>query len=393
MGGKAKAPPPPDYGPIAAASERAAQLSFQLGQEQLAWAREQYGNDQEILDRVISSALRRLDDNDADARRDRERYEGAFQPLEDRMIQEATDFNSPARQRLAMEEAKSSVGQQFEAQRRSAAQNLEAYGVDPSSTRFAALDAGSRVAQAAAQAGAGNQARTQTEAIGRALQSEAINVGRGYPGQIAGTYATALQSGNQAANSALGGTQTGASTMGTGTQWMGGGNQALGTWGNTLNMGYNNALNAADFNARQSSGLGALGGALLGAAGNAGGFAALFSEGGAVPSGIPSGIPSGDPGPAPGPAPGGVTPGGNVPMAASPTRGAAVDDVDAKLTAGEFVVPKDVVSWKGEEFFQKLIDGSRKAKPQATAQPEYAIAPPQPTTFASRPTAGALPIG
>lgn len=377
MGGsKNRAPPPPDYSGVAAASERSAELGFQLGQDQLAWAREQYASDREILDRVVNAAMERQEINDADAAADRLRYEQVFQPLEDRMAREAIDFASPERQRLEMERAQSTVAQQFEAQRRAAVQNLESFGVDPSSTRFAALDAGSRVAQAAAAAGAGNQARAQTEAIGRALQSEAVNVGRGYPGQVAGTYGTALQSGNQAANTQLAGTASGASTMGTGTQWTGLSNQAVSTWGNALNMGYNNALAAADFNSRQSSGLGSLAGAALGAAGNAGSFGALFAglnEGGKVED---------------------ITSGGNVPASASPTRGRAIDDVDAKLTAGEFVVPKDVVSWKGEEFFQKLIEGSRKAKPQAPAQPEYAIAPMGAPTFASRPArAAALPTG
>lgn len=380
MGGKNKAPPPPDYSGIAAASERAAEYSFQLGKEQLEWAKTQYGMDREILDRVVNSAMERLEVNDADAAKDRERYEQVFQPLEDRMAQEAVDFASPERQQMEMERAQSTVAQNFEAQRRASIQNLESFGVDPSATRYAALDAGSRVAQAAAQAGAGNQARAQTEAIGRALQSEAVNVGRGYPGQVAGTYATALQSGNQAANTQLGGTASGASTMGTGTQWFGGGNQALNTWGNTLNMGYNNALAAADFNSRQSSGIGGLLGAGLGAIGNAGGMAAFFNEGGAVPDGMPGNTP--------------VTPGGKVPAAASPSRGAAIDDVDAKLQAGEFVVPDDVVSWKGEEFFQRLIESSRKARPQAPAQPEYAMAPMGPPTFnTSGAGASAIPMG
>jgi hypothetical protein len=377
MGGKSKAPPPPDYGPLARASERAAELSFQLGREQLDWAREQYGNDSEIINRIVDDAMRRAEINDADAARDRARYERIFQPLEDDLAREAQEYNTPERQRLEMERAQATVAQQFEAQRRSALQNLEAYGIDPSSTRFAALDHGTRVAEAAATAGAGNQASLQTDALGRALRSEAINVGRGYPGQIAGTYATALQSGNQAANSQLANTTTGASTMGTGAQWTGMGNQALGVWGNTLNMSHQNAMAAADFNSRQSSGVGSLLGAAMGMF--------KFEDGGQVPQGGAMGIPMAAGGP-------GVTPGGNVPPSASPTGGRAVDDVDAKLTAGEFVVPKDVVSWKGEEFFQKLIDNSRQAKPQASAQPEYAIAPAGPPTFSSRPT-GALPTG
>lgn len=370
MGSKQKAPPPPDYSGIAQASEASAKMSFQLGQEQLAWAKEQYASDREILDRVVNAAEERQKVNDASAAKDRARYEQIFQPLEDRMAQEALDYSSPERTQMEMERAQSTVAQQFEAQRRAATQNLESFGVDPSSTRFAALDAGSRVAQAAAAAGAGNQARGQTEAIGRALQSEAVNVGRGYPGQVAGTYATALQSGNQAANTQLAGTASGASTMGTGTQWTGMGNQALNTWGNTLNMGYNNALGAADFNSRQSSGIGSL----LGAAAGAGAFnpmIAALNKGGAVED---------------------VTAGGNVPTAASPTRGQAIDDVDAKLTAGEFVIPKDAVSWYGERHFQQLIEKSKREREKAPAKPEYAIAPMGAPTFASRPSA-ALPTG
>lgn len=360
MGGKAKAPPPPDYSGVAAASQRSAELSFQLGQEQLAWAKEQYAKDSEIVKQVVDAAMERQGFNDAAALADRQRYERIYQPLEDQAVRDAQDYASPERQEQEAGRAAATVAQQFDSARQAAARNLEAYGVDPSSTRFAALDLGSRVQQAAAQAGAANQTRTQTEAMGRALRSEAINVGRGYPGQVAGTYGTALQSGNSAVNSTLAGTATGGSTMGTAPQYMSAGNQAIGTWGNTLNMGYNNALAAADFNSRQSSGIGGLLGAGLGAIGNAGGLAAFFEDGGAVPE------------------------------EASPSRGAAIDDVDAKLNAGEFVMPEDVVSWKGEEFFQKLIEGSRKARLQAPAKPEYAIAPMGPATFKSRPAA-ALP--
>jgi hypothetical protein len=46
----------------------------------------------------------------------------------------------------------------------------------------------------------------------------------------------------------------------------------------------------------------------------------------------------------------------------SPSGGQQVDDVPAQLNAGEFVLPDDVVKWKGEEFFQKLISTSRQAR-------------------------------
>ncbi len=71
--------------------------------------------------------------------------------------------------------------------------------------------------------------------------------------------------------------------------------------------------------------------------------------------------------------------GGAIPESASPSRGAAVDDVRAQLpsgkpinvNAGEFVVPEDIVRFKGEEFFQKLIAQARKARVTAPAQPTH----------------------
>lgn len=371
MGGKNRAPAPPDMSQIAAASERAAELNFQISREQLAWAREQYGQDSEIISRIVDDNLARMEVNDAAAARDRERYERIYQPLEDQAAADAESYGSQERQDYEAGRASAQVADQFETARRAATQNLESFGVDPSSTRFAALDLGTRVQQAAAQAGAANQARTQTEAIGRSLRSEAINVGRGYPGQIAGTYGTALQSGNSGANSQLAGTASGASTMGTGTQWGQMGTNNLNTWGNTINQGYANQMAQYNANQQSSSGLGSILGAGLGIAANSG-FA--LEDGGAIPDGQ-------------------ATTGGAVPMSASPSGGKAIDDVNAKVNAGEFVVPTDVVKWLGEKHFQQMIEKSRKEKPQAPAQPKRAMIPPGATpAFASRPMA-AIPMG
>jgi hypothetical protein len=147
--------------------------------------------------------------------------------------------------------------------------------------------------------------------------------------------------------------------MGTAPQYMGLQNQSLGTWSGALNAGYQNQI-AAYNAANQDSGWGTA----LGLVGSA---AIKFL------------------------ADGGPTDGGGVPNDASPSDGAAIDDVPARLTAGEFVVPKDVAAWKGEEYFQKLIDQSRKAKGQASAKPAIGYAPAEEPTFVSRP-AGALPL-
>lgn len=67
---------------------------------------------------------------------------------------------------------------------------------------------------------------------------------------------------------------------------------------------------------------------------------------------------------------------GPLPPQMSPSGGQQVDDIQAqgpggsnlRLNAGEFVIPQDVALWKGQEFFQKLIDSSRKLRMTAPAQ-------------------------
>lgn len=56
------------------------------------------------------------------------------------------------------------------------------------------------------------------------------------------------------------------------------------------------------------------------------------------------------------------TSGGFVSRELSPSGGSRTDDVNARLNAGEFVIPKDIAAWKGKEFFYKLIAQARKAR-------------------------------
>lgn len=362
------APPPPDYSGVANASKESAELAYKLGGEQLAWAREQHAQDKATSDRVVNAALATMDKNNAAADKDRARYEAKYQPLEDQYIQQSRDWASPERKRAEMGAAQAEVANQFEAQRKNVQQNLEGFGIDPSSTRYAALDTGVRVARAAAQAGAGNTASQQLDREQLGLEANAINVGRGYPGQVTNQFNTGTNAGNSAVNNALATTASGANTMGTATQWQGLGNQSQGNWVGALN-GQANANNNFAMAQNAAAGGGSGWGSALGLVGSLGSAAIMrFAEGGTVDE---------------------MTPGGAIPSRASPSGGDVVDDVPARLTAGEFVVPKDVVQWKGEEFFQKLIMGSRKkAQTEAPAQPQVSAAAPEDPTFVSRPGGG-----
>jgi hypothetical protein len=92
----------------------------------------------------------------------------------------------------------------------------------------------------------------------------------------------------------------------------------------------------------------------------------------------------------PGALPSDATPGGGVPAHASPSNGAVTDDVPAMLTANEFVIPKDVATWKGHEYFAKQIDAARRGQQQFAQRGDVGgepadVAPQQPR-FVSRPT-------
>jgi hypothetical protein len=72
------------------------------------------------------------------------------------------------------------------------------------------------------------------------------------------------------------------------------------------------------------------------------------------------------------------TQGGFVSRSLSPSGGSQVDDVQARLNAGEFVIPKDVATWKGKEFFYKMIAQARKnrsAPNGGTEKPQVGYSP------------------
>jgi hypothetical protein len=343
-----KAPPPPNYQPLADAQLQIAQMQKESAgvseafmREQYEWAKQAYAENKGVTDRVVEAFLDTQEVNARNAAADRERYESIYQPLEDDLAREAREYASPERKELEMGRAAAQVAQQFGAARVSAQRDLEAFGINPGATRFAALDIGTRAQQAAASAGAANQAGQQVDAVGRALRSEAINVGKGYPGQIAGQYGTALQSGSGAGGQALATTASGGNTMGTAPQYgalannsLTGASSSTAGAANALNMGYNNTLAGWKAGQEASSGWGSALGLIGGMATK---FIPGFDDGGAV----------GD--------------GGLVPKQVSPSRGQAVDDVEARLSPGEFIVDAETVKFKGTEFFHKLKIKSREA--------------------------------
>lgn len=314
---------------MAEASEEVARINQETAEQQLAWAREQDSLNRETLNRVLDVQLPAMEQQAQFAQEDRQRYQQLFQPLEESLIKDAEDYASPERISKARAGAIADVSGMFDAQRRNALQRLEGYGVDPSETRNAALDIGVRTQQAAAQVAAANQAAEGVERRGHALRSEAINVGRGYPGQVAQAYGGATNTGSAAVQGGATTTGAGANAASSAGQFSGLALQGYGQSANIMNQGYQNQFQG--WNAQQQQRAGMLQGV-----GQIAGAAMMMRDGGKA-----QGIPFQQDGP----------------VQTGMGDGSGIDDaVPARLSDGEYVIPADVVRAKGTEFFDKLVE-------------------------------------
>lgn len=327
MGGKA--PDAPDLTPLAGASAEVAKMNLDWAREQQKWAQEQDAMNRQTLGRVLDVQLPIMQQQFDNAQKDRTRYEQTFQPLENNLISEFQSFDSPERRDMERGRAMSDVTQQFDAARRNALQRLESYGVDPSQTRNAALDLGTRVQQAAATAGAATAADRNVENTGRALRAEAINIGKGLPSNVAASYGQSLAAGNSGVGNANATTQTGVGALSSSLQGLQGAQGGYGQSANILSQGYNNQLAQWNANSGMVSGI-------LGAAGSAAGM--MLADGGTPRRALqfdsePGLIDYGE------------------------GDGTGIDDkVDIKASTGEYIIPADVVRIKGEEFFDRIVE-------------------------------------
>ena len=162
MGGKSSAPAAPDYTPIANSSIEAARVGQETAREQLAWAKEQYADQAPTTKKFVDQMVSDSEQQSSHAKTMFDQYQTTFQPMMKKFADTASGWNTPARAEQQAGMAMADVSTQMNKQREASLQQLESFGVDPSQTRFAALDLGTRVQQAAATAATGTQSRQQT---------------------------------------------------------------------------------------------------------------------------------------------------------------------------------------------------------------------------------------
>lgn len=264
--GKQSSPATPDYSSIAASNESAANKQYQLGEQQLDWGKQQFNEIWPYAQSYLQQQTKSSAEETANAEKAQSFYESTYKPIESDFANKAMNYDTAANDSQRAGSAMADVATTFDANRAASLSNLESYGIDPSQTRYSALDLGTRISQAAATAAAGTQSRLNSEATGLALEGEAINTGRGYASNVANAYNTASNSGSSGVNTANSTTTTGANSMGSPTSYYAGGNSANQGATSALNTGYSNALAGSQFQAGQSSAFSSGVGSLLGTA-------------------------------------------------------------------------------------------------------------------------------
>lgn len=371
-GGKGdKAPDAPDMRGLINQAKESAGVWEEIAKGQIDWARGQDEYNRGVFENIMGMQLPAMEEMYNAARADRQRYETEFVPRQDQVIGEAFAYDTPERREQEAARRQADVRSAYESQRQNALQQLEGYGIDPSQTRFSAMDLGYRAQEAAQQAMVANQARYDVEDRGRQMKYDALNLGAGLPGQSLASAEAARAGGEGVTRGAGGLTSAATGAFGTAAPYAAAANRSLETAAGTTGQEYDQRLAQHQQDAAQSGalweGVGSLAGTVLG--GPIGGGIGKYIAGGGGSTPPPQKIPGFEDGGSVGPsgyASGGVDGYGSSGLELGPgyakggTEGdgeapGPTDQVAAVLAEDEFVIPADVVKKKGTEFFDKML--------------------------------------
>jgi len=256
-----KGAPPPDYEPLAQASAEAARIQAGLGQDQLAFAREQYDRSAPILEGIANQQMAAQSEQMAQARDYYNYQKDTYRPLERGIVADAQRFNTEAYQNQVAGQAAADAGRAFGIGQQQNQRAMAAMGANPNSGRFAGMQNATGLQQAAVRANAMTGARNQAQQMGYARKLDAAGLGRGLAGASAAAYGGASQAGSMAGGNAQSAGQNYMGNMAIGSGTIGAGqNMQIQGLSNVLNNQTSAYVNTA------GSVLGDIGGALGGAA-------------------------------------------------------------------------------------------------------------------------------
>jgi hypothetical protein len=238
-------PPDPNPGLIASAqaSERIAGEQLQLARDQFAWAQQQDRENWERIGPLIDQQVRIGNAQEARAQDYYDYERRTFRPLEERIVQEANEFDTEGKREELAGRASADVAQGFGIARDSAARNMARYGINPNSEKFASVNKDLTVAEGLARAGAKNNARVMSEEIGNARRMDAAAMGRGLAQNSSAAASLALGANQGAQAGQLNAAAAGNNMRLGGIGAFGAAQQGYGMAGNLYGASHNASMN------------------------------------------------------------------------------------------------------------------------------------------------------
>jgi hypothetical protein len=231
VGNKAKAP---NYNSLADASKESAQIMAGLGRQQLDEAKRQYDLAFPFVQQIAQGQNDIMQQTAAQGQDYFDYMKSSFRPVEQKMVQDALDYNTEAKREELAQQAAADAGLAFQNTQAANERAMASMGVNPNSGRFAGQRRASELGLAAQRANAMSKTRTQAEGLGYARLADVVGMGRGLPGASQGAYQVATGAGSNAAQN----------FQSPGQNYMAGMGQGAGTIGQGRQM-YQSGLGAA----------------------------------------------------------------------------------------------------------------------------------------------------
>lgn len=182
-----------------------AEATRQLGREQNEWFKGEYDRTAPTRDAAVDMAQQTGRDqyqgmqySMAQAREAEQRRKGIFEPLEDKVVQDAFAFDDAARGEQLAGEASADVNQAFAGARGQGQRSLTRMGVNPNSGAFAAMTNQNNLNQALALAQGQTGARRMGRDEGLMRRMNALQLGQGLRSAQMGQQQLATGQGNAA---------------------------------------------------------------------------------------------------------------------------------------------------------------------------------------------------
>lgn len=339
FGGKGSAPDPnPGMLASAEAAKTNAEAQKEIAKNTLDFYKQQYNDMKPVLEKVLQGQITTQEEAMRQASEYEDYMKKTFRPLEERLAEEAGQYDTEAGREQMARRAVGDIGSAFQQMRSQGTRQARAMGLQPGSGRFAQLNQQLNLQEALARAAASTGARESAMEKGRAMRYDAAALGRGLPTNITGSQQIGLGAASGAQQGALVPGQVMAPGFQGAMQGYQGATQSYGTAGNIYGQEYAGRMNA--YNAQQESA-----GALFGGLGKIAGMAAMPASGGM--SGVFGRIFSAD--------------GGDATRNAKKRGlvrgpGGPVDDmIPAMLSDGEYVLPADTVKAIGKKKLDKVV--------------------------------------